>query len=177
MRNLHKLIFLFIFFFSTNVYSEKLEDLEIEGASTGQSLLEYFSKEEIIEIMNDPNTENIKDYYVTLLKKTSSLSEYDEIFAIFKKSKKFKIYGLIGSKKHYSNAKCVKKAQEFLDDVTPIFFNKNLKMKYNEIRYGIGEAFIRLEKSGDFIFCNCKDRYLNIYFLEKRLGLFIIQNG
>jgi hypothetical protein len=172
-----KIFFIVIFFFSANVYSEKLEDLEMEGASTGQSLLEYFSKEEIIEIMNDPNTENIKDYYVTHLKKTSSLSEYDEIIAIFKKSKKFKIYGLIGSKKHYSNDKCVKKAKEFLDDVTPIFFNKNLKMNYNEVRYNIGEAIIRLEKSGDFIFCYCNDRYLRINFFEKRLGLVFMQNS
>jgi hypothetical protein len=178
MKNFYKLFFLIIFFFSTNVYSEKLEGFEIEGASIGQSLLEYFSKEEIIKIMNDPNTENYKkDYYITSLKKTKSLSNYDEIFAIFKKSKKFKIYGIIGQKKHYSNDKCVKKAQEFLDDVTPIFFNKNLKMNYNEVRYNIGEALIRLEKSGDFILCYCNDRYLNISFMEKRLGLFFIQNS
>jgi hypothetical protein len=127
--------------------------------------------------MNDPNTENIKDYYITLLKKTSSLSEYDEIFAIFKKSRKFKIYGLVGQKKHYSNTRCVKQAQEFIDDVTPVFFNKNSKMKYNAVRYNTGDAIIRLKKSGDFIVCKCDDKHLNIYFLEKRLGLLMFQGN
>ena len=43
------LLTLFVLLFSTSVFADNISDFEIEGISIGDSLLDYFSEEEIIE--------------------------------------------------------------------------------------------------------------------------------
>ena len=43
------LLILFVLLFSSSVIAEDISDFEIEGISIGDSLLDYFSEEEIIE--------------------------------------------------------------------------------------------------------------------------------
>ena len=50
MRSFCKLIFLFIFFFSPNVYSDSVSDIEIEGMTVESSMLDYMSEKEIKKI-------------------------------------------------------------------------------------------------------------------------------
>ena len=61
------LLTFFVLLFSSSVIAEDISDFEIEGMSIGDSLLDYFSEDEIINNIYDayPNKED------SIFKKTS----------------------------------------------------------------------------------------------------------
>ena len=67
------LVTFFILLFSSSVFADEISNFEIEGISVGDSLLDYFSEEEI--------RNNIYHYYTQFTFKNTNQSEedYDKI--------------------------------------------------------------------------------------------------
>ena len=70
MKKLSTYLFLILFSFQTSSWADDIRDFQIEGMSIGDSLLDYFSEEEI--------RNNIKDVYSYIEDKTFVLSAFDE---------------------------------------------------------------------------------------------------
>ena len=91
------LLTLFVLFFSSSVLADDISDFEIEGMSIGDSLLDYFSEEEIKDkmdlIYSDFNNSQSKNFAVIDYDK--NLSVYDFLTIDFKTNdQKFNIVGI-----------------------------------------------------------------------------------
>ena len=94
------LLTLFVLLFSSSVLAEDILDFEIEGMSIFDSLLDYFSEEEILNgsVTNYPNSNKFFDIgFLTINKNTKS--NYDAyIFSVKKNDSEYKIFNLRGVK-------------------------------------------------------------------------------
>tara|TARA_B100000683_G_scaffold249569_1_gene263850 strand:- start:304 stop:639 length:336 start_codon:yes stop_codon:yes gene_type:complete len=91
------ILYFYLIFFSISVHAigEDISDFEIEGMSVGNSMLDYFSKEEIFE--SKKYEYKYDDVFATtsFIKKNFEL--YDKVQVHYKLSdNNFKIYGLVG---------------------------------------------------------------------------------
>ena len=90
MKKLSTYLFLVFFSFSASSFAESIRDLEIGGMSLGDSLLDYFSKKEILT--NQPYLEMEKGKIfktVTFFENISS-ERYDGVSIMYKdKNNKF----------------------------------------------------------------------------------------
>ncbi len=91
------LITLFVLFFSSSVFADDISDFEIEGMSIGNSLLDYFSEEEIKSWRTDFH-EKSKKFYITYSPSKSSDKYQQYGFYLKKNDKKFIIYAISGAK-------------------------------------------------------------------------------
>ena len=120
MKKLLGILVLVLFTFQTPSQADDIRDFEIEGMSLGDSLLDYFSEEEIKE-SHVPGVYDDKDYLVSLLSKSSLV--YDYITVVYKaKDNKYKIYGLTGLLEFPNNIEgCYKKQVEIVEIISKEF--------------------------------------------------------
>ena len=122
------LLTLFILFFSSSVVAEDISDFQIEGISIGDSLLEYMSKNEIINAEGYLYPDKI---FTTKIININSMI-YDEVAVEYKsKDKKYIIQGI-----------------QWL-----IYFSNNIEdcyIKQDEIQKDINLLFPKSEKLGIF---------------------------
>ena len=120
MKRLSLYIFLILFSLQTPSQADDIRDFQIEGMSIGDSLLDYFSEEEI-------NKRNI--FYYPKSKKFAGISFGDQSFYQVYESVQFsydpknkKIYGISG-KIHYPNniKDCFTKKDEIVSELSEIF--------------------------------------------------------
>ena len=161
MRNLHKLIFLFIFFFSPNVYSDYISDIEIEGMTVESSMLDYMTEKEIKKITkNKENNMSSKISRFQFKKKPNGdpFEVYDIVQIIFEKKKNYKIDGLMSyvTLDATNDNECKNIQNEVTDDILNSFkytkttekFQKRankMNIKMNEIKLRGGYTFIARE--------------------------------
>ena len=117
------LLTLFILLFSSSVVAEDISDFEIEGMSVGDSLLDYFSEEEInknVRFFYNDNKFGTSDF------KKSYFKTYEYVQFSFKpKDKKYIIYaieGLIYSIKDIND--CLKRKDRIVDELSKVFKNE-----------------------------------------------------
>ena len=106
MKKLSAYLFLILFSFQTSSLGDDIGDLEIAGMSIGDSLLDYFSEEEILS--NEKYSEDMKDdrFKTVEFYKTISSDEYDSIaIAYNNKDKKFIIHKIKGAIFYRNNIK------------------------------------------------------------------------
>ena len=126
MKKLSTYLFLILFSFSVPSFADDISEFEIEGISIGDSLLDFFSEEEI--------KNNIKlDYFSPIQNKTINLTElnkfpffeiYDALQIVFKTNdKKYKIYGLHGVKDFDDINNCYKKLDKIAEEFSEMFKN------------------------------------------------------
>ena len=123
MKRLLAYLFLGLLFISAPSYADDIQDFQIEGISVGDSLLDYYSKEEI--------KKGKKNYYKDnefLTFEVAHLSEsrtYDGFQALYKaKDKKYIIYsitGVVDCKKDFTV--CKKKWKEIVPELIEFFKN------------------------------------------------------
>tara|TARA_B100000674_G_C37833992_1_gene911967 strand:+ start:269 stop:856 length:588 start_codon:yes stop_codon:yes gene_type:complete len=117
------ILYFYLIFFSISVHAigEDISDFEIEGMSVGNSMLDYFSKEEIFE--SKKYEYKYDDVFATtsFIKKNFEL--YDKVQVHYKLSdNNFKIYGLVGVVYFKEDFKdCLKKKDKITSSISTSF--------------------------------------------------------
>lgn len=146
-----KKIFLFVvlgLLLNGNVYANNIEDFELDGVSIGNSLLDYFSEEEIIN-NSEYLYENKKSFSrdIAAIYYYKNLKEYDVIQIDFKiNDKKFEIVGLSGFVVYDNDLDGCYKKQEQIFKELKLFF-KGVDTLKGDIEdhpgYPIGEVKLK----------------------------------
>ena len=95
MKKLSICLFLFLFTLQTPSWADDIRDFQIEGMSIGDSLLDYFSKD---EIENRIITYYFKKKFGVILFEDKRFEVYEAIQIHYKpKDEKYIIYGIDGN--------------------------------------------------------------------------------
>jgi len=117
---------LFVLFFSSSVVAEDISDFEIEGMSIGDSLLDYFSEEEIKNNFMEYDYKKVGNlnFITTEFDKHPSFKIYDAIQILSKENDKdFKIFA-IGAGNFYeegSISQCYQKLEKVSEELNLLF--------------------------------------------------------
>ena len=134
MKKLSTYLFLVFFSFSASSFAESIRDLEIEGMSLGDSLLDYFSEKEILK--NQPYLEMEKEDLFKTVSFYENISSdiYDGVSIMYKdKNNKFIIHKLKGIILYSNNIKdCYSKKNEITEDLSVLF--KDIEWENSEYK-------------------------------------------
>ena len=163
MKKLVSYIFLFILSFSIPSYSDDIQDLQIEGVSIGDSLLNYTSKKKILsEIKKNEPTYNYlnNDFGEVYLR--NNFEEYDFLsFFVKQKDKLYTIYSIAGIVMYDDKIQqCLAKQKEIEKQLSSIFINTKINRYTTKFDWDLtGESTSQnielVFSSGDFIEINC----------------------
>ena len=127
MKKLSTYLFLVLFSFSAPSFAEDISEFEIEGISIGDSMLDFFSEEEIKNNLKLQYFPYIKDKKFILAEfyKFPFFQTYDSLQIIFKTNdKKYEIYGIFGLMFYEKNINdCYKKMDEIAEELSESFIN------------------------------------------------------
>ena len=125
-------ILIIIFSFQSSTKADDINDFEIEGMSIGDSLLDYFTEDVILNATTTKYPASSK-YFDIHINVQSTSENYDQISALVKSNdKKFKIQSLSGDKYFFINQgknideehlSCLKKKKKITDDFLKILTN------------------------------------------------------
>ena len=163
MKKLVSYIFLFILGFSIPSYSDDIQDLQIEGISIGDSLLNYTSKKKILsEIKKNEPTYNYlnNDFGEVYLR--NNFEEYDFLsFFVKQKDKLYTVYSIAGIVMYDDKIEqCLAKQKEIEKQLSSIFINTKINRYTTKFDWDLtGESTSQnielVFSSGDFIEINC----------------------
>ena len=180
MKKLSTYLFLILFGFSAPSFADDIRDFQIEGMSIGDSLLDYFSEDEI-------KNNIIKDYYkyksnkkfITVeFNELPSAKTYDLVQLDLKNDKKYEIYGLSGHIWYKENIDdCYKKQNEIDKELSKIF--KGAKREHvSKKKHSVDESgksnltyIMYWFKSGDYASIDCTDWSSKMKPREDNLGV------
>ena len=180
MKKLSTYLFLILFSFSAPSFADDIRDFQIEGMSIGDSLLDYFSEDEI-------KNNIIKDYYkyksnkkfITVeFNELPSAKTYDLVQLDLKNDKKYEIYGLSGHIWYKENIDdCYKKQNEIDKELSKIF--KGAKREHvSKKKHSVDESgksnltyIMYWFKSGDYASIDCTDWSSKMKPREDNLGV------
>jgi hypothetical protein len=150
MKKLSTYLFLFLFSFSAPSFADDISDFQIEGISIGDSLLDYFSEEEIEK--NKKTYFNDKTFTPVEFNYLSRFETYNSIVVAYKTSdKKYEIYGLSGTMEYPNNIKdCYKKMDELILELSELFKDSAIKTDKKTNKHPV-------DKSG-------KSKVISVYF-------------
>ena len=162
MKKLSTYLFLIFFSFQTSSWADDIRDLEIEGMSIGDSLLDYVSEEEITKK---------KFYYpkskkfVAFAKKVPSFETYESFQVHFKDDdKKYIIEAIDGMISYENNIEdCYKKMDEIAEELSSLFKdakkseNKKLSHSYDKSGESKSTDVRFMLQSGDGVKVSCVD--------------------
>ena len=145
-------ILILIFIFQTPSQADDIRDFQIEGMSIGDSALDYFSEEEI--------NNGVKHFYKNKKFKSTTIpvdsDSYEKIdFTSKPKDKKYKIYGIRGSKLFNNIKDCKMEYKKAAKELSEMF--KNSK------KVDAGERDYSADPTG-------KSKIYNVYFWLKKGG-------
>ena len=122
MKRLSLYLFLIFFTLQTSSWAEDISDFEIEGMSIGDSLLDYFSEE---KILNSRATYFKNKTYTPVEIDDESFEIYDVVqFGYKTGDKNYTILGFAGNIDYPNNIKpCYKKMDEIVTELTELFKN------------------------------------------------------
>ncbi len=128
MKKLSTCLFLILFSFSAPSFADDIRDFQIEGMSIGDSLLDYFSEEEIKKSKKD----YYKDKTFTAIELTSKIyKDYDEIQIHYKTiDKKYIIFSIDGLIDIENLKDCIKQKSKIVSEISELF--KNLEKKVRD---------------------------------------------
>ena len=111
------LILILTLSFQTLVKADNIRDLEIEGMSIGDSLLDFYSKDKIIDNFNNNSYPNSDKYWgISIIEK---VNKYDGIkFHVKTDDKKYLIAAISGRIHFEKNANCLKEKDKILLEIT-----------------------------------------------------------
>ena len=119
-----------VLLFSSLLVAEDISDLEIEGLSIGDSLLDYFSEEEITKIKKNYEPKSKKFYRIIYY---SNLDKYDTLTINMKSNDdRYIIYNLSGNIEFENMTNCELKRKNIETEISQILKNsKKEEYKYN----------------------------------------------
>jgi len=159
------LIILFLLF-SSLVVAEDISDLEIEGISVGDSLLDYMTESEIIKEIetNKYMYDYLEDDTFGEVYSFDEYEIYDQLsFFVKPNDKKFIIHSITGTMPHEKNIHiCYKKMDEIAKEFTNTYKNaKKNTYNFNHAIDASGDSKVRsivfLFDNGDLISIMCLD--------------------
>ena len=157
---------LFVLFFSSSVVAEDISDFQIEGMSIGDSLLDYFSEEEIIKEIevNKSSYFYLKEKFGEVYLFDGLSKYYSVIFFVKLNDKNYIIQGIRGTI-DYDDKKmddCYVQQEEIINEISPLFEISNKKK--TSIPHPIDPSgkskitYIKLTlKSGDVVKVDCSE--------------------
>ena len=137
--------------------ADDISDFEIEGMSIGDSLLDYFSEEEIKEAIRDYYKK--KEFVSAEFFESTLFNNYEGVQISFKTNdQKYLIYGISGIIKFSNNIKeCHKKEDEVVKELSEIFKNTKKETETKDDYEGVYTGTYFTFESGDFIQVVCYD--------------------
>jgi len=112
------LLTLFVLLFSSSVFGDDISDFQIEGMSVGDSLMDYFSEEEITKLKKNYYPKSKKYYRIIYY---SNLNEYNSITINMKSNDdKYIIHALSGNLDFDDMVKCDLKRKSIQNEITSI---------------------------------------------------------
>jgi len=140
--------------------ADDIRDFQIEGMSVGDSLLDYFSKEEIKQAEN--NSTLMGDEKFIIIFSPSQSEIYDQVQITYKfKDKKYLIHSLEGKLEFKNNIKgCDKKMKEISNEVKDMFKDVEITEAVDKIHDGDESG--KSTTTGTFFLFKSKD-YVDIY--------------
>ncbi len=153
-------ILILIFTLQTPSQADDIIDFQIEGMSVGDSLLDYFSKEEIKQAEN--NSTLMGDEKFIIIFSPSQSEIYDQVQITYKfKDKKYLIHSLEGKLEFKNNIKgCDKKMKEISNEVKDMFKDVEITEAVDKIHDGDESG--KSTTTGTFFLFKSKD-YVDIY--------------
>ena len=163
MKKLSLYVFLVLMFLSASSYSDDIRGIKIEGISIGDSLLDFFSEQEI-------KKGERKDYYID--DKFTAVDFFDvSFFEIYEgtqihyktKDKKYSIFSVDFINIYEDNInECYKKKNELVKELSIKYKSvKKIKAKEKHEADTSGESLVTsvyfVFKSGDFVTVECLD--------------------
>ena len=155
MRKILLFLFLFISFIEKSI-ADDIKDFEIERFSIGDSLLKFFTKEEIINAPITAYPSRNKDFKeITFLSKKSK--KYEAFgFAIKNSDNNYKIYQMKGMLDFNNRFKeCMHERDLIVKDISKMTSAKNKKVYVNNFSNTAGDSKAHIV---DFILSNGKIR-------------------
>ena len=119
-----RIIIIFIVFFNLKSLSkaEDISDFEIEGFSLGVSLLEYFSKDEIDNNIDNDSYSYTDQKFVQINIYDGSFGDYEVMqFTVKRNDKKYILHSIAGGIFYSDFNKCLKKQKKISNDVLHFF--------------------------------------------------------
>ena len=151
--------------------ADDIKDFQIEGMSIGDSLLDYFNKEEILKYGDNPYNSDIWTTYSDMFKSSST---YDGFQVTFKKDDyQYKIESVVGQLLYEKNIdKCYKKKKEIILELDEIFINaKKVNHKKNHSGDPTGNSKNEFTnytlETGDNIRVACVDWSNDMEYIDK----------
>ena len=123
MKKVSTYLFLLLFSFQTSSWADDIRDFQIEGMSLGDSLLDYFSEEEIKDNVFKTSYKSKKYTKIEFHRDNNPLKFYDGFqFFVKKNDKKYIIHTLSAHLKYKDNIEdCFKKQNEIIEEVSTLF--------------------------------------------------------
>tara|TARA_Y100000294_G_scaffold159679_1_gene162774 strand:- start:47 stop:649 length:603 start_codon:yes stop_codon:yes gene_type:complete len=127
MKKLSTYLFLILFSFSTSSFADDIRDFQIEGMSVGDSLLDYISKESILENQTKQKIYSDDGFYLVsppINEMFNKSTTYDFFRFHLKKDDNFyKIHSVSGAIEFGFDGfnQCIKKKNEIIKDLVKIF--------------------------------------------------------
>ena len=156
-------ILILIFSFQSLTKADDIRDFEIEGMSIGDSLLEYFNRNEIIDNI-EKNYYKHHKFQTVEFYNSEKLKKYDGIsFSFKKKDTKYKIVNIVGINFYKKDIKVCHKEMYSIDDEISYIF-KSLERTTDDSPHEAdekGESFVKAIrywfKNDDLISIACYD--------------------
>ena len=142
-------------------FADDIRDLEIEGMSIGDSLLDYFTEHEIKENTNNEFKAILDLVYVTFSELPSFKTYDDVLFYLIKNDKQYRIYGISGRIFYEDNIDACYKTQNEIDKELAKFFTLTERVEKPEIKGyrddedGVIKQIAYYFKSRDYAVINC----------------------
>ena len=164
MKRLSLYLFLVLFTLPTPSQADDIRDFQIEGMSIGDSLLDYFSEEEI-NSQNKHEYPSSKKFLWISFHYKKNFKIYDVVqFHIKSNDNKYLIYSIAGTNRYDNNIKdCYKEMDEVVVEISKLF--KDVEKYDAGIRSHGGDKSGKSKvksvyfnfKSGDVINAACTD--------------------
>ena len=183
MKKLSTYLLLILFSFSAPSFADDIRDFEIEGISIGDSLLDYYSEEEIKN--NSHNYYNNKTYTPVEMRSTFFTTYESMSFNYKTNDKNYIIFGMNGHIDFINDIeKCEKMKKNILKEIKGILIGKKFNHWEGKLDVDPSGKYImdgtRFD-SGDKMSITCYDYseesgfrdHLNISFFRKHFNEFL----
>ena len=142
MKKLSTYLFLIFFSFQTSSLADDIRDFQIEGMSVGDSLLDYFTEEEIQKNILTGYKDNTFAGS-SFIPKVDGL--YEAIQVHFKTDdEKYIIFSLDGMIAQEQIKKCIKQRNKIVDEMSKLFKSSKKKLEIIGIWFLVTANFIAL---------------------------------
>ncbi len=137
MKLLKRILFIILIIFAqSSTKAGDIRDFEIEGISIGDSLLDFFSKKELVDGIRKDSYPSSDRKFIDINLNANWFDQYEGIqVTVKRKDKNFEVHSVDGGIFFKKNEKksCIKKMEEIVEDLSEVFTSYQFeKLKDNK---------------------------------------------